>query len=212
MEAFRDAKKRKRRGIVILGDPGSGKTTHLKRLLLACLRQGPEGLDLPAGTLPVFLSLRELEDLSRGIDAFIEQTLDDPHLTMSTGFGARLLNRGHLLLLFDGLDEVSDPKEREKIARWLERAARAQPTCTLVVTCRFAGYDDATQLNPDFLQLHLRPLTPSNPKPSSATGTTRWRQVWHPIRTKAPSPRNSVPRNWSSAYARLIFAARAWRR
>nr|MBA2594462.1 NACHT domain-containing protein [Gammaproteobacteria bacterium] len=94
--------------------------------------------------LPVFLPLRELEDLSKGIDAFIEQSLDDdPHMKMTTGFGARLLNRGHLLLLFDGLDEVSDPKEREKVARWLERAARARPTCTLVVTCRFAGYDDA---------------------------------------------------------------------
>ncbi len=81
-------------------------------------------------------------------------------MKMSTGFGARLLNRGHLLLLFDGLDEVSDPKVREKVARWLERAARARPTCTLVVTCRFAGYDDASQLGPDFLQLHLRPLTP----------------------------------------------------
>jgi energy-coupling factor transporter ATP-binding protein EcfA2 len=160
-DAFQDAKKRRRRAVVILGDPGSGKTTLLKRLLLACLRQRPEGLGLPAGTLPVFLPLRELKDLSKGIDAFIEQSLDDdPHMKMSTGFGARLLNRGHLLLLFDGLEEVSDPKEREKVARWLERAARARPTCTLVVTCRFAGYDDASQLGPDFLQLHLRPLTP----------------------------------------------------
>ncbi|MGH6801890.1 MAG: DUF4062 domain-containing protein, partial [Methyloceanibacter sp.] len=160
MDAFQHAKKRKRRGIVILGDPGSGKTTHLKRLLLACLCQDPEGLGLPAGTLPVFLPLRELDDLSKGIDAFIEQTLDDPHLQMTAGFGARLLNRGHLLLLFDGLDEVSDPKERAKVARWLERAAQARPNCTLVVTCRFAGYDNASQLGPDFLQLHLRPLTP----------------------------------------------------
>ncbi|MGH8581801.1 MAG: SUMF1/EgtB/PvdO family nonheme iron enzyme [Gammaproteobacteria bacterium] len=159
MEAFRDAKQRKRRGVVILGDPGSGKTTHLKRLLLSCLRQGPEGLGLPAGTLPVFLPLRELEDLSKGIDAFVEKTLDEPHLKMGAGFGARLLDRGRLLLLFDGLDEVSDPNERARVARWLEGAAQARPTCTLVVTCRFAGYDDATRLNPDFLQLHLRPLT-----------------------------------------------------
>ena len=36
-EAFSEAEKLGRRGIVILGDPGSGKTTHLKRVFLWCL-------------------------------------------------------------------------------------------------------------------------------------------------------------------------------
>ncbi len=159
IEAFREAAKRKRRGLAILGDPGSGKTTHLKRLLLGCLRQGSEGLGLGADVVPVFLPLRELRDLSEGIDAFIEETLDSPHLKMPEGFGARLLERGRLLLLFDGLDEVSDPKERAKVARWIEQAAQARPTCTAVVTCRFAGYDPDTRLGPEFLELYLRPLT-----------------------------------------------------
>jgi len=159
IDAFREAQARKRRNLVILGDPGSGKTTHLKRLVLACLRQGPEGLGLPAGTLPVFLPLRELEDLNHGIDAFIEKTLDSPHLAMPTGFGQRLLERGRLLLLFDGLDEVSDAKQRAKVARWIEDAVKARPDCAAVVTCRFAGYDEDSRLDERFLELHLRPLT-----------------------------------------------------
>ena len=159
IDAFHEALARKRRNLVILGDPGSGKTTHLKRLVLACLRQGPDGLGLPDDILPVFLPLRELEDLHQGIDAFIEKTLDSPHLNMPQGFGKRLLERGRLLLLFDGLDEVSDPKQRAKVARWIEGAVKARPDCISVVTCRFAGYDEASRLDADFLELHLRPMT-----------------------------------------------------
>ena len=51
-ETFRQSEKRGRKGTVILGDPGAGKTTHLKRILLWCLRNGPETIGLPAGIAP----------------------------------------------------------------------------------------------------------------------------------------------------------------
>ena len=159
INAFREALARKRRNLVILGDPGSGKTTHLKRLVLACLRQGPDWLGLPGDTLPVFLPLRELADLQQGIEAFIEKSLDSPHLHMPQGFGKRLLDRGRLLLLFDGLDEVSDSTQRAKVARWIEGAVQARTDCFAVVTCRFAGYDKDSHLHAGFLQLHLRPMS-----------------------------------------------------
>jgi predicted NACHT family NTPase len=159
VEAFREAFQRNRRGLVILGDPGSGKTTHLKRVLLWCLREGPQTLGLAADILPVFLPLRALKDVSQGLEAFIESQLDDPHLRMSEGFGARLLQRGRLLLLFDGLDEVADRDERAEVSRWVESVVRAHSTCVPVVTCRFAGYGGGARLGPEFLELHLRPLT-----------------------------------------------------
>ncbi len=160
LEAFSVASRNNRRGIVILGDPGSGKTTHLKRLLLWCLKGGLSKISLPEGIVPVFLPLRELKDLDKGLDSFIQSQLDQPHLGTPEGFGERLLKRGNLLLLLDGLDEVVDADRRSRVSRWIDDAEKIYKSCHFAVTCRFAGYTDDARLNEDFLEMHMRPLSP----------------------------------------------------
>jgi TIR domain/NACHT domain len=107
-EAFDEAHAQGKRGVVLLGDPGSGKTTHLKQVLLKVVRDKAASIGLPEGTVPVFLALRNLKDRKGGFPGFIEQELSDPLLEMKTGFGARMCARGRLLFLLDGLDEVVD--------------------------------------------------------------------------------------------------------
>ena len=159
-DAFRESEKMtpRRRGIVILGDPGSGKTTHMKRILLWCLRGGPIQIGLPEDMIPVFLPLRELKDVNSGLDAFIQEQLDHPLLDTPRDFGKRLLNRGKLLFLLDGLDEVADQDQRSRISRWIETALKLYRNCRFVVTCRFAGYTEEARLDADFLEMHVRPL------------------------------------------------------
>jgi formylglycine-generating enzyme required for sulfatase activity len=166
-QAFACAQRLGRKGLVLLGDPGSGKTTHLKRLLLACWRESPATLGLPAAMVPVFLPVRRYVSglaLADFIDAEMNAELRG---RLGAGFGARLLERGQLLLLFDGLDEVAEPGQRVAVVRWIEEACAAHPTCVPVVSCRFAGYGRQAgsgraraevRLSEKFLELHVRPL------------------------------------------------------
>ncbi|MCP4693323.1 MAG: NACHT domain-containing protein, partial [Desulfobacterales bacterium] len=96
-----------------------------------------------------------------------------PHLNTREGFGERLLKRGNLLFLLDGLDEVADLSRREKVAEWIVAGLHAHPTCRFVVTCRFAGYSSTVRLSEGFLETHIRPL--------SADQAARFVRNWYKI-------------------------------
>ncbi|MCH9684953.1 MAG: SUMF1/EgtB/PvdO family nonheme iron enzyme [Deltaproteobacteria bacterium] len=166
-DAFRYASEtHDRRGLVILGEPGSGKTTHLKRMLLEIWCRGAASLGLPEGTVPVFLPLRTGPDLTQGLGPFIDKQLGhNPHAPAPQGLGERLRSRGKVLYLLDGLDEVRDADERAAVIRWLNAAIEAPGEHYFLVTCRFAGYygvanrkpaDGGVRLSPRFVELHLR--------------------------------------------------------
>jgi len=124
---------------VILGKPGAGKTTLLEYLAL----QMAKSHDQP---LPVFYRLRHLEEdrnshsgkkLWECLHAHCAGRLN---LDLPPGFFAREMQRGGLLILLDGLDEVVNETRRMEMVEFIESFFRGVTQSRVIVTSRPHDY------------------------------------------------------------------------
>lgn len=154
------------RRIVILGDPGSGKSTLARYVVLSVVEQSEDERVREAfqGHLPLLVELRVYAGLraERRCENFWE-FID--HLGRGEGCGldqdalrAYLDGQGPALVVFDGLDEVFDPGERETVARQIAGFAAQYPHLRVVVTSRIVGYQRAVLAGAGFVHHTLQDL------------------------------------------------------
>jgi hypothetical protein len=96
---------------------------------------------LPGEPIPVLVELHDFGGSSLTFENQIAEQLKRHNFPRATSFITRALNRGGLLLLLDGLDEV-DTSARATVVASVKAAMDSYWQCRFIVTCRTAVYKD----------------------------------------------------------------------
>lgn len=135
VDAYQTIQGQKR--LIVLGDPGSGKTMLLRHIAFTYARQGL--YDFLGQPIPVYLELNRVESAGNSLLDALTKTLENHNFPGAEGFLKSALENKSLLILLDGLDEVNAPS-RSEIIKQVEDLSQRYPGNRIIVTCRKAVY------------------------------------------------------------------------
>lgn len=142
------------RSLLILGEPGGGKTTTLLQLARDLLEEAQSNTNC---AIPVVFNLSSWNNPKQSLAEWLIAELKTQY-QVSSEIASRWINGGELLLLLDGLDEVNT-KLQDACVSAINIFYQEHGTTELVVCCRFQDYQRLQKR----LQLQeaicLKPLT-----------------------------------------------------
>jgi HEAT repeat protein len=154
--------------LMLLGEPGSGKTTFLRYLALKhalASRDRVEDTGVGATRFPILLRIADYVEYGmRQGKSLSDFLVDDcvrhecPASALADMLSAEL-QAGRCLVLLDGLDEIVHADDRRAVARKLEEFVRRYDDTPnrFIITSRDAGYGEAS-LSDTFAHYTLREL------------------------------------------------------
>ncbi len=159
-EALGPAPLRAGQKLVILGDPGSGKSSLIRFLALRWARIAEPAVR-DTQPIPLVIDLREYGrwqcEGRKGFVRFLE-VAPVWHEWPRGLLDQLLAQRGRVVLLLDGLDEIFDVQTREAVVNDIQRFSSECAHTPILVTSRVVGYQPQRLRDAEFRHFMLQDL------------------------------------------------------
>jgi len=136
--------------LVILGNPGSGKSILIKSMICDIISNDSEIDDSNQDYLPIRIELRKYLSYKKenggNILKYIKSLLIDEYQihNITEVIFNKILDEQKSLIFFDGLDEVFDIKDKIDIKNDIENIHNKYKKLRSITTSRLIGYDEAS--------------------------------------------------------------------
>jgi hypothetical protein len=151
------------KNIIILGDPGAGKSLLVKFLIIKILEKQSHdvGMLKYEKYIPFRITLRKYYEV-RESKSFLDYLLDvlnnQYHTSINYSLLLKIFKDKDTLVFFDGLDEIFNVKHKNQLKELIESFSISFPKSKCVVTSRFIGYHDVKFKSESFDEFAIKKL------------------------------------------------------
>jgi len=152
---------------VILGKPGSGKTTCIKymALRLAENRKMPffkKQKNIP-NKFPIMFDFQQnapIVDNTLSLASYLASLFSN--LSLPVAWIEKLLESGKCVIFVDALDAVADPETRIKVIHWLRSQIQRYSKCAFILSSRPHGYENNRLSEVETIELEVSKMSKEN--------------------------------------------------